>query len=647
MTITNKAGSDNAAGQTQMASALSKAGAAPASAPTQNQAQTPAFSWLRPASLVSAPLARNAAAEILTKLTKAAEKIIEDNSSTDMEIKLIGIDQQNAEEQIGMSVLTVAVRFKGDMAGMGVGYQNLLLEGSIDRSAPTTVNVNGQQIEVIKNPANIDTKELRQLTTRKVAVAFGLNNTDRIYDAMSCVVPRIFNPDDVQKVRELLVNATTAGANLLQRHQPDFVDLNLAQAAGDATLVIQTEFHQPEVVDATGLPVRGDFKIDLSAEPIRRPDQNRNDPTTPPRKLATIRGFVNMIYAPENTRNNFGQLVVANPNVSPYQTYGAQVRLTIMEPTFAQTPGSLLMALWVAMSIRDNGAWVAAFENKSFEGRGGLNLTKDIDLKDIGAIGYEVNMSNDPNAAPMLIPTKTASFTRASLGNLIGNTFKQGTMISLDVPDAGESTWYAGLFAAAAEGLPEAREQILRAADQLTNSNFRTLFPHDAPIFDADWNSNDINRIHFGYFVDADGVRHDLREIDYLAVLNFAGIRQPALVQEWSDTFTNKSMPVEIRLATRLKIMRMMYNEVVVTGLGYSLTFHAPFLNALSQAAVKTNLRVSNLSQTFDVSGTQRSVGSFGGALLDAAGNSGFTRGGFSQNTATGGNNAYSGGRWR
>lgn len=636
----NKAGNGNPAptppNQTLMGQAMSSA----QNQTNTNAGATPAaagFSFLRPAGLVQTPMNRNPAAENLTKLLKCAQQIIDDNLNPDMEVKLIPLDIQNADTRIALSTLTVAVRFKANPE-LGVGMQNLLLAGSVDRTPPQVMNINGNQVEVEKTAAQADTPLLRQATLDNVVSAFGVNPKS-VIQALSCTVPREFDVESEKLVRTLLVNATAAAATQLQTHLKGFVDLNLASAGNDASLSIETEYHRASGVDAVGMPVRSDVTITLSAEPLNK---QAGDQDQRAQRLATIRAFVNMLWAPRQQGGMAGMMPVSG--VSPYQRYAALIRLTAMEAGFSLTPAAQVMALWVAMSARDNGAWIAAFENKSFGGNT-LTIGKDIDLKDIGAIGYEVNMSTDPNAKPDLFNTKSASFTRQSLVSLIFQTFEPGAMMALDVPDSGDSTWYNGAFPAAAEGVRSAIEILLAGTNQLTNGNFAEVWPANGQIFDPQMNAGGANRIHFGYFLDANGDKHDIREIDYLAVLNFAGGRNPEIVEQWSNSFNNPNMPVELRLATRLKIMKMMFTDVHITGVGYCLTFSRVYLDALAAAAAKTGLQVRNVSPQFDVTNAQRGSANFNGALLDPNSNSGFTIGSFGNQTIGNANNSY-GNRW-
>lgn len=616
---------------------------------TQNLGAKAGFSFLRQNSLVDVPMSRTPAAEFLTKLLKTSGEVLEDNLAQDMEVKLVPMDASSSDSRIQLSALSVAVRFKNgqDAEKYGVGYINLLLEGSVEKVAPVIQTVEGQQIEIIKTAAQADTSILRETTKRNVANAFGLRDASKIVEALSCSVPRDFNVEDKKTVRALLTNATAAAATEMQRRNADFVDLNLASASNDASITIQTDYHQPAIVDSTGLPVRSDIVVRMTAEPL---GDNKGENAERPKALAVTRAYVNMLFAPQNQQQGYAQGMMGMMNTAPqnpYQHYVAQVVLTGMEAMFALTPSAQAMALWSAMSIRDNGGWFAAFENRSFEGKNTLKYNKDIDLKDIGAIGYEVNMTpQDPEAKPALIPTKTANFTRQHLMTLLMATFAKGALLSLDVPDSGESTWYNGVFAAAAAGVPDAVKTVLQSVNQLTNGEFAHVWPANGEIFDPLLNRNGNNRVHFGYFT-IDGVKYDIREIDYLAVLNWAGARQPQLLLEWSETFNRANMDPAVRLYTRLKIIRMMFPDVVITGTGYRLTFSKQFLDALAAAAGKTGLRVTNVAPMYDTSTAQRTSLDFSGALLDPNGSSSFNRGGFSN--AGGGvaaSNPYTG-RWQ
>ncbi len=88
-----------------------------------------------------------------------------------------------------------------------------------------------------------------------------------------------------------------------------------------------------------------------------------------------------------------------------------------------------------------------------------------------------------------------------------------------------------------------------------------------------------------GYFIGQDGTRHDIREIDYPAVMNLVGENSPASIQAWSDTFTRTEYPLAKRLEERKKmICQLIGTEVVFTQLARRVTFTAEYLNAFALA---------------------------------------------------------------
>ena len=108
--------------------------------------------------------------------------------------------------------------------------------------------------------------------------------------------------------------------------------------------------------------------------------------------------------------------VAANQNQQQInQSYVKYVSrfVTALESHDILTVGTQLLALLPAMSLRENNQWANAFRPAPFN--------NGIDLRDIGAIGIEVNFENNPTGVGSRIDTKSAS----SLTSLCSNCWQQ------------------------------------------------------------------------------------------------------------------------------------------------------------------------------------------------------------------------------
>jgi hypothetical protein len=171
-------------------------------------------------------------------------------------------------------------------------------------------------------------------------------------------------------------------------------------------------------------------------------------------------------------------------------------------------------------------------------------------------------LENNQSGFGQRIDTKSDSFQLQQLGQLISSLYRPELLISMDVPECASQTWYLSIFKEASVGNKHALDLLLRAANDLTNGNFSRYFTADKPVF-----INPFNRVHLGYYMDKNGMKRDIRAIDYLAVANFIGDKDPTRIRAWSDTFLRKDVPLEIRLADRKALIDgLTHNNAIYTG---------------------------------------------------------------------------------
>lgn len=624
---------------TQMGSAFERArsGAQPAAsaapavqAAQPQQARGPRLSFLNTSGIINRPMARNPAGEVLTKLTKALDATLQDAVYDAYEVKLIPIDM-NDTVSLTTSVIAVAAIEKNSR-DIGVAYHILILEASAEPVAARYEQIGGNNVEVLITIGDAYNAKLRE----EVAAAVGRSYPQmKILSAGATVVPRDFKVDDEKLVHDLGANATYADAVELERNRPGWEDLNLSTVARDATLQVRTQLTRDQVINVVGQPIRRDISIDLNAIPVQ---QNQQD-VARQAPLARISGYLDLVYnpvaQPTNAFNAYAQQQVQAPGSPPLtRTYVARFVMTDMESVTAPTLGCQLLTLAMAASLNENNSWVKAFEPQYTQGQQ--------DLHDFGAVGIEVNFQNPGQPGLGRIDTQSADFGEQQLMQLVAATVAPGLMISLDVEEVGPSSWINGIFPAAASGHPGANAEIYDAAMRLTNGAFAKYFPQGGVIcYDED------NKIHMGTWVDSNGVKRDLRDWDYLAVLNTMGERDPVVVKDFSDTFTLTGFPLLQRLAARKRIITGLASGVNITGFARRVTFSTEFIVALAKGCLECGLDIKTVAPYTNVAAGQRGVASYAPQTQMPLTPTGlFNRGGYATPTAAAGNRAYQGARW-
>ncbi len=594
----------------------------------QQEQRPGSFSFRNPGALSRHAMGRTQASEALTKLFKAINTLLQEQVNKAFKVTCIPVEKEQTTS-LGVSVLIVCMQ-DTTLPKLGVAYHTLLLEASTDQIPPRFIQINGSSVEVMKVVGDADDEVMNRVVNEYVIREFGnieLNN------AGACVVPRDFNVSDEKMIFELAANTAFACSSELEAMRPDFVDMNLANAEKDSCLMTRTTFGNQQSYDAVGCPVRADIVMDFTAGPQNQNQQdNGGQAVDRVNNLARVSGFVDLVWDPQNPQQS-QYVQYQQPLANPLQRYSVRTVITELESSMMLTIPAQLLALLPAAALRENNAWAQAFHRSNFP-------TAGIDMKDIGAIGIEVNPEGDPSGFGDRIDTKKDSFNQASLGRLIAATIRPGMVLSLDVPECGPSTWYNGVFAAAAANKSLANQAIIRAANQLTNNAFGKHFPDNGRIA-----YDDANRIHLGHYGDGSGVRRDIRDIDYLAILNIVGKQDPVIVRDWSDTFLKVQYPLEQRLAARKKILIGLFSDIVFTGFARRVTFDPLFIEALIAGCRDAGLQVRSMSNYADLGSYERASAGFGTHAMMSADMTGiFNRGNQSTPHGMGARGGY--GKW-
>jgi len=590
------------AGGTQMGEKIADAMAGAQQQQGGNARRQGMFSFVDIGSLARAPMGRNPQGEILTKLAKALDESYE-AVAKDHIITVVPIDRNN-QIKLTFSVIAVVVQQAGrkDKAA----FHTLILEGSTEPLAPRFENIGGQNIEIMKVASdayddvllNVVIDELRRQLPKVELVNAGC-----------CVVPNGFNAEDTQLVYQLAANAFLASFTDLTQAGQGFVDLNLANAEKDSNLQVRPSFARGEVYDAVGLPIRSDVAVHLLAvQEVRHSDPSVNNGLDRQSLVSSVSGFMDLIWDPVVNNNMYmmpGQQAVMS------QKYLPRLVITHLDPIRLLTIPAQLLALVSAVLLREDNAWVGAFKPRAIIG-------KEIDMHDIGGVGIEANLENNPSGVGGRINTKSDSFRPENLGQLIGMTMKPGLVMSIDIPECGAQSWYNEVFSAAAGGNVRANQAIINAANSLTNGTFAQFFPSNGRVF-----IEDVNKVHLGYYVDRNGVKRDIRDVDYLAVANLVGEKDPGMIREWSDTFLRTQYPLAQRLARRKQIISGLVTDPVFTGFARRVTFDHQFIEALVQACRSVGLTIRNTGSLMDTNTFERATGSFFGQAVMAGGATG------------------------
>jgi hypothetical protein len=551
-----------------------------------------------------APIPRGVGTEAYTKLKTNLTEVFK-SANPGVEIALIDMDNATETNMFFGSII-VAARLK-DNDKVGVAYHVLLLEATGDKLTPIFENVNGQQIEILRVSSDAIDDELLKRALEKVRNAFPRAGNWYLVDGT--VLPESFNADDKVAVHQLALNAGLACTTELQIRVPGFKDLNLATLANDSSLNVNIQFGRSQVLNAVGKPLRADVLVNFASKRNTNNGKyasvNSGDKEV---RVSEIAGYLDLVWAPVNAQagyNPYQQQVAAQT-----QRYASRLVVTNLASNYSYTPGSVLLAMSTALTLRDDSNWIQGFRPMP-------SIPGEQDMTDIGALNYEANILNEPNGGTY-IDTKASDFKLEDLGQLVTALIQPGLIISLDCPEQGPQSWYTSVFAAASNGSQAAYNVLYEAAQQLTNNSFGRYFPLGTQMF-----VDQGNRVHMGTWVDRQGNVRDIRDFDHVAVCNLVGERNPGAIREYSDTYQNTRMPLIQRLFMRKRIITSLSGETAkFTGFAQRVTFSAAFMDALSRGIRDTNMavRVNTPLSSGDFN-NQRGVATYAGAALLAPGN--------------------------
>lgn len=527
------------------------------------------------------PVPRNMSGEdvqtIQLGLKERAGKVLTEQQKKEFNILVL----DNNQSKVTFSSILVCY-FEEYQGQKHIAVYSLLVESSGAPLDPSSVNLGGTTVEVDIVPGDIYlNKSYWQVLEQFVINSYGFNA--QIHDAGGVVIPAEAEVSTENRFNRLLHNSTQACYTIMDNQLGGNEEpFTLGEVGSGDQLSARVEFSRQHGEDIVGMPVREDIIVTMSAQ--SQADSQFSLQQT--RQLTRVAGYVDLMYQPAQAgfqpqQQAFG-MFGNQQQMMATQMYQPRMVLTSVDTlTDAVNMELQLLALSTGFGLNRNGLFTGTW-------RANKGKATDVDLKDLGATGYEVNLTGDPQAKPDALPTRSADFGDNEMRQLINMLIGQKLIFTLDIVEVGELSWIHQTYIAAANGDENARLTILQAANNLTMGHFQQLFDASKPVC-----YDDQDRIHLGFYYDREGNRRDLREIDYLAILNLAGKTNPKLVEAWEETHRNIQVPLEIRLAQRKEILRqLLASEIHVKGFARRVSFDNSFLEALSEAIVRCGLNV-------------------------------------------------------
>ena len=548
-------------------------------------------------SLFSRPISRLATGEVVVKYKTTLEKQMELNfrQGFDSAFKLFVLDNNNANVGPLSSILVTYHEVQAGQHYMAV--YTLLVEASSAGLNPKTVHYSGRNIEIETVSGDVFNDILWNRIVEHITTVTGQKLN--VLEAGTIVLPRELDPEDEDHLRRVIFEATQACYTVMETElggKQDPFTIALINT-GAENLVARLDYNPGSAETSTGLPVRSDVRISLQGSVN---DQQAAGGFEQIRELVVVDAFIDLTYSPPGPPVP-GQL----PTTQYYYPRAVITRAdTVID---AITMELQLLALSQATLLNRNMAWAGVFRPR--------HHIKGLDTRDIGAVNWEINLADNPGGKPDKIDTKAKSFGDTELYQLVTMSIHDKLLYSMDIEEVGELSWIHQAYLASADGDPKSYQLVIEAANKLTMGHFSQVFQGGAICY------NEANRIHLGYYLDESGVKRDLREIDYLALLNVYGKDDPKAIVKWGETFDNRDIPIEIRMEDRANILKgILGANIHIKGYARRITFDPNFMIALNIACSRAGLivRPNNLIQEFTGQGVR---GNLNAGLYGVAGN--------------------------
>lgn len=539
-----------------------------------------------------APISRDSASETVNHMIKAIKDYIDQNDDfKKMNLRTIAIPRES-----GIAAPAIVIAMPGELKGNPViSYHTLILADDAGQLREQFESADNQQYLVPK--ATSDFLDAVYIDNIRTIVEREFPQAGLLY-ADAEVVPVGYNYKDEGLLRNTIANALEAAWGEIASRQPNFQYLSLKDVQG-ANLALRTHYHQDEIIDSVGQPIRADIQIDFRSEPNNGGNQQTEN-IEQTETFAQTSGYVDLVYDPVNPAVNQWMLGQQQRTANDCQLFSAQLVITnVFAPAMGGDLSATLLAIYNTFSLAaDNQPFLQAFlpphllQQRQNSRQGGF------DPKNVGALNYEFGLPDPKSGQIIPFPTGPGEFQAQDFYAWMQMNVRKGLSIAIDVPEAGDTTWFLRAFSACRDIDGPAHKAIVAAADALTGGRFSEIFNKTSRMIITGHE----NRIFLGTYTDAAGVKHDLRNVDLLYMLNKDGHQNPTIGRQFSNTFNNDIPSVNVNLAKRLQFINGAVSDVKVTGFARREALHLDFVTSLDAAIAQTGLRIR---QTYD-SGSNR-----------------------------------------
>lgn len=486
---------------------------------------------------ISAVMAHNGSGEALNRTIENMREVLAKETSLSA-FKLVAVDGQAN----GLNVSSILLHTKNPHDNSHVVY-TYLLGASVGVLRPEVVKLPEGQFEIPTVISDLYGPTLREANFGVLARELGLGDNAEVVDAGGNGIPRSMAYDDVVSLRTILYYGVYAIHSIISDDMEDPVVYDLTEKDPSVYMHGEMDFRPGEHQNGVGNPVRRDVTINVTSVDGQNVHENGDQTYANSQVISSLSAYFDVVFTGKKPAM---QQYQGGPIIEPSQIATARCTITDTTTLAGVTPELQMLSLASATTLSKGQytqAWVNTFNPAVGNGAR---------AQDIAALALELGMVID-TAAPDWRPME---FCREYVDDCL--------VYVLHVEDIGDLSWMHKMLLAAAENngsksRVEARNYIHAACDNLVGGNLSNFVDPNAPVC---WLEND--RIFLGHWIDGNGQKRDLREVDYLYALKHFGAHEMDLVIEFGTTFVPDSGPLEYRLGRRKQLYEAMLGGTVV-----------------------------------------------------------------------------------
>ena len=489
--------------------------------------------------------------ELLNKFAELSAKAL---SGTKIDVKIFKLDLDKFN--LGFSHVLYAV--KGDN---GKGYYFSALLEATNRK-PLNVHTVVESFN-IKNSLDVlvtaDAFDDGFFSVAEAVVSRGLGlDAKNIEFCEGVVIPYDANvettADTIAKfAQDVIVSTYVKETNI----EGDITIQAINELVGNnGMLELDLGFNTGSTINMLGRSIRSDFNVEVSV--VKNNTIRSFNGQGGRKKLTTTSGYVEYLISEE---------------VNPYTNSIKKVA----EPM-------IILNEFVGSAPTINYALLSIINANTFTNRSTLKSL--IIEKDAGPLNYLFNFGGEGNKYGEKISFKDSKSDPEIVTDIIREHIRPTPIFALEIEDYGDNYPYMVPFSALIDPASnfEANNAILKAASELLGQDI------DA----KDVMAGECSYIPLGEFIDNEGNKRDIREIDTTFIAKH--INEPSIIIDWIYSNATPSIcqgatgkhPYVLKLEVIDKVASMLNIEPVITGRAARIVLNADFVNELVGRAMNS-----------------------------------------------------------